>query len=258
MISTSAHKKHGGGIRAWAVAFWLLFWQIGAAALGQKLLLPSPIEVVFCLVRLAVTAPFWRTVVWSMLRIMGGFLIACIGGTLLAALSARFQRVRELLTPLVAVVKAVPVVSFIILTLVWLPSRSLSVFISALMVFPTIYLNLLEGIDHTDKHLLEMAQVFQVAFFRKLNGIYLPQVLPWLRSACSLGLGLCWKSGVAAEVIGLPDGSLGERLYHAKIYLETPELFAWTVTVVAVSALLERLLLRLMDKLLAKESGICT
>ncbi len=266
MISTSARKNgnrrplDGGsrpaskGVRGWAVAFWLLLWQLGAMALGQRLLLPSPAEVLVCLARLVVTADFWRSVGWSAARIFSGFLIACAAGTLLAGLSVRFGAVRELLSPLVTAMKAVPVVSFIILALVWLPSRQLSLFISALMVFPTVYLNLLEGVDHTDRRLLEMARVFRVPLGRRLRDIYLPQALPWFRSACSLGLGLCWKSGVAAEVIGLPGGSVGERLYTAKVYLETPELFAWTVTIVAVSAVFEKLILRLLDRIGAKEA----
>ena len=260
MISTSARKNGKGtrpplkGVRVWAVAFWLLLWQLGAIALGQRLLLPSPTEVLVCLARLAVTADFWRSVGWSAARIFSGFLIACAAGTVLAGLSARFRAVRELLCPLVTAVKAVPVVSFIILALVWLPSRQLSLFISALMVFPTVYLNLLEGVDHTDRRLLEMVRVFRVPLGRRLRGIYLPQALPWFRSACSLGLGLCWKSGVAAEVIGLPGGSVGEQLYTAKVYLETPELFAWTVTIVAVSAVFEKLILGLLDRIGTKEA----
>ena len=151
--------------------------------------------------------------------------------------------------------KATPVASFIILALVWLDSRHLPVFISFLMVFPTVYLNLLEGIRQTDRKLLEMARVFHVPLTRRLRGIYLPQVLPYFRSAASLGLGLCWKAGIAAEVIGLPAGSMGERLYTAKIYFQTPDLFAWTAAVVAVSAVFERLFLRLVDALAGKAAA---
>ena len=155
----------------------------------------------------------------------------------------------ELLAPLVAVIKAVPVASFIILALVWLDSRGLAFFISALIVFPPVYLNVLEGVRCTDASLLEMARVFRVPFSRTLRGIYLPQVLPYFRSAVSVALGLCWKAGTAAEVIGLSGGTIGERLYTAKVYFETPDLFAWTAVIVLLSAGFERLFLRAVDKI---------
>ena len=145
--------------------------------------------------------------------------------------------------------------SFIILALVWLKSSQLSFFIAFLMVFPPVYLGVLTGIGQTDPRLLEMAKVFQVPFRRQVRYLYLPAIAPHFRSAVSVGLGLCWKSGIAAEVIGLPDGSMGERLYMAKVYFLTPELFAWTAVIVAVSVLFEKFFLRLVDKALGKAGG---
>jgi len=163
--------------------------------------------------------------------------------------------VREFLAPVVACIKTVPVASFIILALVWLRSSQLSFFISFLMVFPPVYLGVLTGIGQTDKKLLEMAKVFHVPFRRQVRYLYLPAIAPHFRSAVSLGLGLCWKAGIAAEVIGLPDGSMGERLYMAKVYFMTPELFAWTVVIVTVSMIFEKLFLRLTDRFLRKAGG---
>jgi NitT/TauT family transport system permease protein len=75
----------------------------------------------------------------------------------------------------------------------------------------------------------------------------MPAVLPAFRQGCSVALGICWKSGVAAEVIGLPDGSIGDALYRAKITLATGELFAWTLVIIALSAVFERLFLAALD-----------
>lgn len=244
-------------LRPWAVVIWLLAWQLAAMALAAAyphggLLLASPVSALIRLGELAVTVPFWRAVGWSACRILGGFLLSCLAAAVLAAMAARYVRLKELFFPPVAAVKATPVASFIILALVWLDSRRLPLFIAFLMVFPTVYLNLLEGIRQTDRKLLEMARVFRVSPLRRLRGIYLPQVLPYFRSAASVGLGLCWKAGVAAEVIGLPAGSMGERLYTAKIYYQTPDLFAWTAAIVAVSVIFERLFLKLVDVLAGK------
>ena len=244
----------------WAVAFWLLVWQGASMALAAlwpngHLLLASPISAALRLGELAVTAAFWRAIGWSALRIIGGFLLSCCAASLLAVPASRWRWVQELLSPLVAVVKAVPVASFIILALVWLDSRSLSCFIAFLMVFPPVYLGVLEGIRQTDGKLLEMAKVFRVPLGRQVRAIYLPAVLPHFRTAVSLGLGLCWKAGIAAEVIGLPGGSLGERLYSAKVYFQTPDLFAWTAVIVAVSVVFEKVFLALIDALVRKAGG---
>ena len=256
MNKRPAHNQ----IRLWAVAFWLLVWQIAAMALDAlypqgHLLLPSPLSALMRLGELALTAEFWQSVGQSFFRIVGGFLLACLAASLLAVPASRWKWVRELLSPLVATVKAVPVASFIILALVWLSSRSLALFISALMVFPPVYLNVLEGIRQTDRKLLEMAKVFHVPLWRQVRGIYIPAVLPYFRTAVSLGLGLCWKAGVAAEVIGLPTGSVGEQLYNAKVYYMTPDLFAWTAVIVVVSVVFEKLFLRLVDAAVGKAGG---
>ena len=218
------------------------------------LLLPSPCAALTRLGALAVTADFWRAVGTSAAHILGGFALACVLAVVLAALSARFRRVDELLAPLVAAVKTVPVASFIILALMWLPARTLPLFIAALMVLPPVYLNVLEGVRQTDRALLELARVYRVPPLRTLRCVYLPQVLPYFRSAVSTALGLCWKAGTAAEVIALSAGSIGEQLYQAKIYFQMADLFAWTAAIVLVSAVFERLFLRLLDAV-AKEVG---
>lgn len=249
MISTTANKKKNRTIRLWAVAVWLLVWQAVSTSIGQEILLVSPVVVLKRLTLLIQELSFWQSIGFSLIRILGGFLLAMSVGSVSAGLSARFRRIRELLAPAVLTVKAVPVASFIILVLIWVPSRNLSVVISFLMVFPIIYTNVLDGILSTDPRLLEMASVFEVPKRVQIRYIYVSQVLPFFRTGCSIGLGLCWKAGVAAEVIGIPDGSIGEKLYNAKVYLNTPDLFAWTVVIVLISLVFEKLFLAAVDKI---------
>ena len=175
-------------------------------------------------------------------------MLATVCGTLAAALAARFRRIEELLAPLVLAMKTIPVASFIILALIWMGSKNLAVLIAFLMVFPILYTNVLSGIRVTDVKLLEMARVFRVTPMRRIRFIDLPQVMPYFRAGCALGLGLCWKAGVAAEVIGVVGGSIGEKLYEAKIYLQTGDLLAWTAVIVALSALFERAVLALLRR----------
>ena len=231
----------------WAVLVWLAVWQLAAWWVDAPILLASPVAALKRLSQLAFEAAFWRAVGFSLGRILLGFALSALLGVLLAAAAYRLRRVRELLMPLVAAVKAVPVASFVILVLLWVSSRDLSVVISLLIGFPVVYANALAGLDSTDPGLIEMARVFRVPFRRQLGTVYLSQLAPFLRSGLSLAIGLCWTSGVAAEVIGIPAGSIGEKLYKAKVYLETPDLFCWTVVVVALSIGCEKLLALLMD-----------
>lgn len=233
----------------WAVLFWLLVWQAGSMALHSDILLVSPLRVLQTLLALIQTTRFWSSLLGSMWRILGGFLLAAALGTLLAALAARFKRVEELLAPLVLAMKTVPVASFIILALIWFGSRNLSVFIALVMVFPVMYTNVLSGIRARDDSLLEMARVFKIPALRRIRCIDLPQVMPYFRAGCTLGLGLCWKAGVAAEVIGMPVPSIGERLQQAKVYLDTPELFAWTLVIVLMSVGFEKLFMAALGAL---------
>ena len=241
---------------ALAVCFWLAVWQLAGALVGSDLLLVSPFTVLKTLVRLVPTGAFWHTVAFSALRIIGGFLLALAAGVLLAAAAARLRFAEVLLQPLMLTVRSVPVASVIILALLWLHGTGgLAVFISFLMVLPVVYANTLAGIRQADAKLLEMARVFRVPPHRRVRYVYLPAVLPPFTAACEVGLGLCWKSGVAAEVIGITTGSIGEQLYNAKVYFDTAGLFAWTLVIVLLSLAFEKVFLHLLQRAGAALTG---
>ena len=240
------------GVRLFAVCFWLLVWQLAAWAIDARIILVGPLEVLARLASLATTGEFWASVGLSLGRIALGLVAGIAAGVVLAVAASRVRILRELLAPLVGALKAVPVASFVILVLLWASSSSLSIVIAWIMAFPIVYANVLEGIEQTDPQLLEMADVFDVRPLDRLRLIYLSQVLPYFRVAVSLALGLSWKAGIAAEVIGLPDLTIGEHLYDAKVYLDTPDLFAWTVAIVVVSVALEALVGRALDAALAR------
>ena len=236
-------------IRVLAVLFWLLIWQIISCNLSNKLFLVSPITVIITLISLMQTRLFYISIANTFIRIISGFLMGCLTGTLLSILSYKYIIIKELLRPLISVIKATPVASIIILTLVWVRASNLSIFIGFLMVLPPIYTNMLKGMDNTDIKMLEMATVFKVSMYKKIRYIYIPSIKPYLIAAISVALGFCWKAGVAAEIIGLPSNTVGEALYKSKIYLDTPELFAWTLFIVIISMVFETVFITLVRKI---------
>lgn len=247
-ISTILVKHKKLIYKIFAVAFWIIVWEAVALSVGSDLIISSPLKVFKTLITLLQSTEFWTALLYSTLRILGGFLLALLAGVLLAAISSKMLIVKTLLEPITSVIKATPVASFIILAIMWFGNRNLAIFISFLMVFPVIYSNVLKGIESTDKKLLEMARIYKFSKAKVLLYIYLPDVMPFFVSACSIALGLCWKSGVAAEVIGITTGSIGENLYRAKLYFETGELLAWTAVIIAVSTAFEKLFMLILKK----------
>lgn len=245
-------EKSAGGRLLWAsrllaIGFWLVVWQLASMAIGARIILVGPLEVLARLLELVRMGEFWSSIGLSLARIAAGFVAGAVLGVACAAAASRSRILRELLAPLVGAVKAAPVASFVILVLLWVSSRNLSVIISLLMAFPIVYTNVLEGIRATDPQLLEMARVFGMRGLDLVRDVYVPELLPTVRAGVSLAVGLCWKAGVAAEVIGLPDFSIGEHLYDAKVYLDTPSLFAWTLVIILLSVGIEALLRRALD-----------
>lgn len=232
--------------KAAAITAAFCVWQIAATMMHQRILLAGPFEVVQVLVEIILTKTFWLTIGFSMGRIMAGFLLALGCGILLAVLSGKSKVIQTILWPYLSVIKATPVASMIILLLVWFSSRNISILVSFFMVFPVVYTNILTGIEHLDPKMEEMAEIFEIRGWNRLFFIRLGQMKSYLIASVDVGVAMAVKSGIAAEVIGIPAGSIGRQLYDAKIYLATPELFAWTFTLIACSVILEKIIRKLL------------
>ncbi len=232
-----------------AICFWLLVWHFLSLKINSSIFLPSPEATYKALIRIGKRAGFWQTIFNTFSKIAKGFLLALIAGTFSAIISSFVKIIDVLVSPFMRLLKTVPVASFIILALLWVKSDKLSVLISFVMVTPVVYINILQSFDNVDNNLLEMADIFNVGLLRRLRFIYVPALVSGFMSACKIGLGFCFKAGIAAEIIGLPFQSIGSELYKSKLYLMTDELFAWTVVIVLMSVFFEGVCIYLLNKL---------
>ncbi len=229
--------------------FWLAVWQLGSMAVHQEILLVSPLNAFRTLIELLGERSFYAATGGSLFRILIGFLLGFFLAILFAALAKIARPVRVLLEPLMATVKATPVASFVILALIWISSTNLSIFMSLLIVLPAVYQNVLDGLDRADKKLIEMAEVFGLSFSGRVRAIYAPAAFPYLLTAAKLSLGMCWKAGIAAEVIAQPQNSIGTALQRAKVFFATPDLFAWTIAIIFISVLFEKAAVAVINRL---------
>lgn len=232
--------------------FWLVLWQGLALLVHNRIFLVGPAETLAALSRQIAVPAFWQAIWFSFGRISLGFFIGFLAGLFTGSLSYWKPLIGDFLAPAVQFMKAIPVASFVILALIWTGSKNLSVFIAFMVVYPILHVNTVAGLVSTDPKLLEMARIFRVSTVKKAWYIYRIALFPYLLSACRTALGMGFKSGIAAEVIGVPEGSIGEGLYMAKIYLSTAELFAWTLTIIVVSAVFEQVFLILLGKCAGK------
>ena len=221
-------------------AVWLVLWYGLDRLICNEILFAGPAATMRSLIRLLGTSEFYISVVSTLLRIAAGFAAGAAVGIAAAVLGYRVRAVGAFLAPFVTVLKSTPVVSFVILLLIWAGNKNLSLLICLLVVAPILYLNTMSGLCAVDIKLLEMARILHMPYMSRIRYIYIPQLRPSLASALSLSLGMSWKSGVAAEVIGQPLHTIGNALYRSKIFFETADVFAWTLVIIAMSWAFER------------------
>lgn len=227
-------------------AFWLAVWVFAAALVAQPLILPGPCAVVVALLRLVCDASTWAILAGSGARILGGLALAAVCGGVLAGVSVRSRTFSRLVAPALSFVKATPVACVVVLLLIWLGSARVSIAAVFLMALPGVYFSLVEGLTQVDKPLEQMFRLHGVRGWRLFCAHTWREVLPFALSCARAVIGMSWKAGVAAELIGMATGAVGERIYQAKLLIETADLLAWTVLVVAASWACEHVLVWLL------------
>ena len=227
-----------------SVLLWIFVWQIGAMLANRSLLIkiPYPIDTVKMFLANLTSLDFWGVVGISVLNILTGFLLAVILGVLLGMLSARFELFNILISPLLHLIRTVPVAAIVIVAWLWIPSSALASFISFLMVLPIVWSHTISGLKSVDVKLIEMAKINKMSPFDIAFKIKLPLISPYIRTGCLTGVGIAWKSGVAAQVIASPADTLGSLLRGAKTSIDYTEVFAITLTIVLLSVIIENIL----------------
>lgn len=232
--------------------FWFGAWHALAVIIDKEIILPKPTSVVVKLSELIRGAEFWISCGTTVLRICAGTVLGCLAGIILAFVMLLSKTAKALFSPFISAVKAAPVASFIIAALFWLNRGHVPAFISFLIVLPVICDSVYSGIKNTDKNLIEVSKIYRFSLSKKIFYLYIPSAVPYFLTAVKTSVGMAWKSGVAAEVLCTPSESIGKELYLTKVYMETADMFAWTLTIVLFSIIFEKITVRLVEKGLKK------
>lgn len=237
----SAHKKGLLSIAAFVLTMtlWFIIWALCAKGVGISFILPSPIEAFEAFFKLIVKKEFIIATLGTLARMLSGYVLGIIIGTIGAFSAFAIPPIRMFMAPLIKTARATPVASFILICALWMTSYATPVFIAFLMVFPIVYENVVSGLAQTDKKLIEAANIYRFSLFKKITELYAPSAMPYFGSACMTSLGLAWKSCISAEALIVTAKSVGYYIYTSKLYFETEQLFAWTIAIILLSVALE-------------------
>lgn len=255
MLSTMKNKLKDFSVSVFSVFVWIAVWQIAAVIIDHPYFLPSVSDTFSALIVLMQRAEFYQTVFLTIFRVLLGLLIGVLLGVSLAILSHHIKFIRILLTPLVSVIKATPVASFIVLLWILLSADAIAVVVAVMMVMPIIWQNILDAYASIDKETEEMCQAYEFSKMKKFKLLTLPTLLKFFIPSLITSIGLAWKSEIAAEIIAYTTNSIGKYINDAKYNLHTSEVFAWTLVVIILSIIFENLARRLLVALTKRRRG---
>jgi len=219
-----------------AVAFLFAAWWLVSLVIDAAIILPAPHEVAMALVRLIKSHDFWWSVGHTFYRGVSGFLISLTIGIAVGIAAGVSLPLDALFKPLIAVIRTTPVMSIVLIALLWFKTGTVPIFSTFLIAFPVITQNIIVGIRQTDAGLLEMGRAYGLSPLRRLLYISIPSVIPYLVSGAQTALGLTWKVVVAAEVLSIPAFGVGSEMQLAQMSLETAQVFAWTAVAILLSS----------------------
>lgn len=245
----STTKDKGFLQKVLPIVIWIIIWQIIALGVNKQLYIPTPLSTFKAIYEIVLKADFWLIIGMSIYRVLFGFIIALIVGSITGIIAGLNNMIYQLFHPMIVTIKSTPVLSFIIIALLWFGSGNVPIFICFLMCYPIIWISVVEGIKNVNTHLLEMAKIYEVKNKYIIKKIFIPTIKPYVVTGILNGLGLGWKVTVAAEVLSHPKYAIGAKLHDAKIYLESERLFAWTIVVIVLSMFFEFLFQVMMKRL---------
>jgi len=239
----SLQHKHIPGIAG--VASILIIWQVAAMNYGNSAMFPAVTDIFSELWKMFTDLRFYLSLLFTIMRGLVGFFIAASMATLLAATALHQQSWKLFIHPWVVTIRSIPVISLVLIALIWLAPPNLPAFIAFFTMFPILYQHLLSGLEHTDPKLIEMARVFRKNALERLLHIYLPAARKHIYTGISTAMGFGWRAVIIGEVLASPPFGIGTSMKKAQAYINMPELLAWTLIAVFISFGFEYLIQKL-------------
>lgn len=228
-----------------AIFLMLAGWQIIALAIGYSDIFPTIDRLFVQIFLLLGEKTFYNALFFTIIRAFVGFLLALIMAFISGSLSAFNVFWLRFFMPTVVVFRSVPVIAVVLVALLWFSPNTIPVFIAFLTMFPIIHQSVLSGLKSVDNKLVEMARVFGFKVHQIYLAIYLPQAKSIILSGFSTAAGFGWRAVIIGEVLAQPIHGIGTGMKMSQVYINVPELFAWTIMAIVTSYVFDMLIRRL-------------
>lgn len=223
-----------------SVVLMLIVWKILSLHFKSDFVLPSPEKTLMTTLRLFGDEKFLATAGTTISRGLIGFIISGILGIGTGILTGINPYVNAFLRPILVTIRSTPVVSIILLALIWLHPGAVPVFIGMLTMFPFICTNVSDGIRSIDDELVVMATFYNVSRKRIVCELYIPAIMPFIVSGASSAMGIGWRAIIIGEVLSQPRYGIGTMMQNAQTFLNVDAVIAWTIIAVLLSYLFEK------------------
>lgn len=224
------------------VAWQLLSWQM-----AQPQLIPSFPDLMRALLRVVSSPGFLVSIGTTLLRACVGLLLSLAAASITAFLLNRSETIRLLFMPWLSLLRSVPVISFILLALIFLNPEMIPLLIAFLTMYPLLTENLLKGLMNRRDSWKILARQFHLNAWNRLFQINYPQLKPYLFSGLASAVGFGWRAIIMGEVLSQCVDGIGKRMKEAQVFIDVPELIAWTLVAIVLSWLTDKLISRLSD-----------
>lgn len=227
--------------RVLSIILLLSFWIVGSNKVGS-IILPPPLDVLIVVKEEILTLEGVLEVYHTMSRFLFSYTISVVSGIAVGIAVFKYDKLKKIIWPIVTSLQATPIISWILLALLWFSSAVIPFFIVWVFILPIISINVCEGLANTDKKLIEMATVYEISSKDTWLKIYLPSLLPYLRAGMKISANSSLKVLVTAEIIGkLPEG-MGNSMNNAWLNIDTASLLAWTILLIILTSIVEKLI----------------
>lgn len=235
-----------------AAGFLLLIalWQIVAGIYKNDIIFPTFSDTIKRILEIMVKTDLSKEILITLNRGVQGLIIGSLAGIVSGIISGLNKYGRQIIMPLMMFCQATPVISFLLLFLIWFDNKNIPFIVVVISVMPSFAISVVEGIKNTDKKLIEMAKFYKIKTMKIIKDIYMPAVSGYILSAFKTALGITFRVAVMAEVLAHPGNGIGERMNSARINVETVDIFAWTIIIIVITIGFEKIVSFIFEKIL--------